>query len=194
MNARSFFCRRSTNLDLIVAGLEMTKDRLARLEEIKGEDPEYWQICYEAEAALLEEDLRLAERRLLLFSLRRRAAEAVLRLPWAQALDPPFYEGRIQIVGSLEELEDKIKHGNWPAGKGLLLAESESRNICLVTQSGGDDWLAIRSGQIFESCAFSSFFEKDRISGIKSFQAYVNKLMNPAEEPEKKPLRFSGNC
>jgi hypothetical protein len=68
----------------------------------------------------------------------------------AQATDPPFTRRSFHRCDSLEELKERIGHGNWCLGQAF-----HHLDLCFINQvDGGDEWLTIRHGVAFESITF----------------------------------------
>jgi hypothetical protein len=69
--------------------------------------------------------------------------------PWiAEAWDPPFSERSFHECKTVDELIEKLDHGNWCLGQAFYLGD-----VCFINQvNGGDEWLVIK-----QDCAFESF-------------------------------------
>ena len=70
------------------------------------------------------------------------------RNPWIRgAYDPPFTRDSFYACSSVEELQERLHHGNWCLGQAFTLG-----NLAFINQvEGGDEWLVIRGRIPFES-------------------------------------------
>jgi len=79
--------------------------------------------------------------------------------PWIKmADDPPFTSASFVGCYSIEELAERIGHGNWCIGTAFYY-----HDLCFINQvEGGDEWLTIRHGIAPEgpSALFLSFMKK----------------------------------
>lgn len=93
--------------------------------------------------------------------------------PWIRdAYDPPFVVDGFVGCYSVEELEDRIGHGNWSLGTAFYY-----RDLCLINQiNGGDEWLTIRHGMAFESITFGPSIEEGR------FASLIRRLLTASKE------------
>jgi hypothetical protein len=63
------------------------------------------------------------------------------------AYDPIFTLDSFYECKSVDELVEKLEHGNWCLGNAFYY-----KNICFIQQvDGGDEWLVIRDNIVFES-------------------------------------------
>ena len=69
------------------------------------------------------------------------------RNPWIRhAYDPAFGERSFVECGSLDELVERIWHGNWCLGTAFYW-----RDICMIEQTNGDgEWLVVKADRPFE--------------------------------------------
>jgi Domain of unknown function (DUF3846) len=93
--------------------------------------------------------------------------------PWIrEAYDPPFRIDSFVGCFSIEELEEKIGHGNWSLGSAFYY-----QDLCFINQvNGGDEWLTIRHGIAFESITFSSIIERGE------FASFIRRLLAASKE------------
>lgn len=93
--------------------------------------------------------------------------------PWIhEAYDPPFLIDSFVGCFSIEELEERIGHGNWSLGTAFYY-----RDLCFINQiNGGDEWLTIRHGFAFESITFGPHIERGE------FASLVRRLLAASEE------------
>lgn len=79
------------------------------------------------------------------------------RNPWIrEAYDPEFTEKSFNECEDLDELIDRLKHGNWTLGEAFYLD-----NYCFINQvNGGDEWLVIKDDFGFESITYSAMGEQ----------------------------------
>ena len=73
--------------------------------------------------------------------------------PWTRvAWDPPVTENNFFECKTVQELWDKLNHGNWCLGQPFYIG-----NICLMNQVNGGwgEWLVIRGKVSFESISFN---------------------------------------
>jgi hypothetical protein len=93
--------------------------------------------------------------------------------PWIKyACDPPFNEISFCECSSIDELAEKIGHGNWCLGAAFFY-----KNICFINQvDGGDEWLTIKDDYAFESFTFSRII-KDGL-----FKGYIERLLAATRE------------
>lgn len=88
------------------------------------------------------------------------------------AYDPPFLIDGFVGCYSVEELEERIGHGNWSLGTSFYY-----RDLCFIQQvNGGDEWLTIRYGIAFESITFGPIIERGE------FASLVRRLLAASEE------------
>lgn len=89
-----------------------------------------------------------------------------------EAYDPPFLIDGFVGCYSIEELEERIGHGNWSIGTSFYY-----RDLCFINQvNGGDEWLTIRHGIAFESITFGPSIEEGR------FASLIRRLLAASEE------------
>lgn len=83
--------------------------------------------------------------------------------PWiSSADDPPFTRNSFTGCYSVEELADRIGHGNWSLGTAFYY-----RDLCFINQvDGGDEWLTIRHGIAFESITFARIIEDGEFASL----------------------------
>ncbi|NUL28437.1 DUF3846 domain-containing protein [Streptomyces lunaelactis] len=83
--------------------------------------------------------------------------------PWiSSADDPPFTEHSFVGCYSIEELEERIGHGNWSIGTAFYY-----RDLCFINQvDGGDEWLTIRHGIAFESMTLEPSIEEGKFARL----------------------------
>ena len=93
--------------------------------------------------------------------------------PWIhEAYDPPFLIDGFVGCYSIEELEERIGHGNWSLGTSFYY-----RDLCFINQiNGGDEWLTIRHGIAFESITFGPIIERG------DFASLVRRLLTASKE------------
>ena len=93
--------------------------------------------------------------------------------PWIrEAYDPPFRIDSFVGCFSIEELEERVGHGNWSLGTSFYY-----RDLCFINQiNGGDEWLTIRHGFAFESITFGPSIEEGRFASI------IRRLLAASEE------------
>jgi hypothetical protein len=73
---------------------------------------------------------------------------------------------------SIDELKEKLGHGNWCLGQGFYYL-----NLCFINQvDGGDEWLTIKDDYDFESCTFSIIIEEG------TFESYINRFLQATKE------------
>lgn len=88
------------------------------------------------------------------------------------ANDPPFTEASFQECATVEELAERLGHGNWSTGTAFYY-----RDLCLINQvDGGDEWLTSRHGIAFESITFGPFIKRG------DFDALIGRLLNATKE------------
>jgi hypothetical protein len=94
--------------------------------------------------------------------------------------DPPFTRSSFYGCQSVDELEERIGHGNWSLGTAFYY-----RDLCFINQvDGGDEWLTIRSFRegggldslAFESITFGSFIEDGQ------FKSLIERLLRASKE------------
>jgi len=96
------------------------------------------------------------------------------------------YEWGIKEVGSIDELIEKFKHGNWSARTGFVLD-----NLAFIEQlSGGNEWLALKKDagewKTFDSFSFYNMLERKGDNYCRNFINSLQKtpwwnLKHPAE-------------
>jgi hypothetical protein len=93
--------------------------------------------------------------------------------PWIRtALDPPFNEESFHICKDIDELEERLDHGNWCLGAAFVLGD-----LCFINQvNGGDEWLVIRGEVRFESLT-SRYLIRDG-----QFRAWVEAVLAASED------------
>jgi Domain of unknown function (DUF3846) len=93
--------------------------------------------------------------------------------PWIKtADDPPFTRDSFVGCYSIEELADRIGHGNWSLGTAFYY-----RELCFINQiDGGDEWLTIRHGIAFESMTLEPSIEDG------TFVSLVRRLLTASKE------------
>lgn len=76
--------------------------------------------------------------------------------PWIrEAWDPPFDENSFWVCDDVNELKEKLIHGNWSLGSAFVV-----NDICLINQDdGGDEWLTIKGLVCFESLSGGAMIE-----------------------------------
>ncbi len=80
----------------------------------------------------------------------------------SSADDPPFTRDSFVGCYSVEELADRIGHGNWAIGTAFYY-----RDLCFINQvDGGDEWLTIRHGIAFESMTLESSIEEGKFTRL----------------------------
>jgi hypothetical protein len=93
--------------------------------------------------------------------------------PWIkEADDPPFTPDSFVGCYSIEELEERLGHGNWVVGTAFYY-----RDLCFIQQvEGGDEWLTIRHGIGFESMTVGPIVERGE------FASLVRRLLDASRE------------
>jgi Domain of unknown function (DUF3846) len=93
--------------------------------------------------------------------------------PWIRAADdPPFTRDSFVGCYSIEELAERIGHGNWCIGTTFYY-----RDLCFINQvEGGDEWLTIRHGIAFESMTLNPSIEDG------TFESLVCRLLAATTE------------
>ncbi|OPL12656.1 MAG: hypothetical protein AVO34_06885 [Firmicutes bacterium ML8_F2] len=93
--------------------------------------------------------------------------------PWIkEAADPPFTEKSFYRCLCLDELMEKLEHGNWCLGQAFYLG-----NLCFINQvEGGDEWLVIRGKLAFESITYRAF---------KDFKNWYRRVMSASDRQLK---------
>jgi hypothetical protein len=73
------------------------------------------------------------------------------RNPWIRhAIDPPFSRDSLHKCVTLEELQERLHHGNWCLGQGFYY-----QDLCFIQQvEAGDEWLTIKGAVPFESISW----------------------------------------
>jgi hypothetical protein len=80
----------------------------------------------------------------------------------SSADDPPFTRESFVGCYSIQELEERIGHGNWSMGTAFYY-----RDLCFINQvEGGDEWLTIRHGIAFESMTLEPFIDEGRFARL----------------------------
>jgi len=89
-----------------------------------------------------------------------------------EAYDPPFNTNSIFSCETLKELKAKFEHGNWCLGQAY-----NYRNFCFIQQiNGGDEWLSIKDGFVFESASLGRMIETG------SYDEWMNRVMTAPDE------------
>ncbi|WP_433269000.1 DUF3846 domain-containing protein [Actinosynnema sp. CS-041913] len=93
--------------------------------------------------------------------------------PWiAAADDPPFTRSSFVGCYSVEELAEQIGHTSWSLGTAFYY-----RDLCFINQvDGGDEWLTIRHGVVFESITFMPYIE------ASTFASLIARLLAASKE------------
>lgn len=93
--------------------------------------------------------------------------------PWIRtADDPPFTKDSFVGCYSIDELAERIGHGNWSLGTAFYY-----RDLCFINQvDGGDEWLTIRHGIAFESMTLEPSIEDG------TFASLVQRLLAATKE------------
>lgn len=96
--------------------------------------------------------------------------------PWiVEAYDPPFDKASIYSCETLQELKEKFDHGNWCLGQAY-----NYRNFCFIQQTnGGDEWLSIKDGFVFESASCGRMIETG------SYDKWIQRIMTATNEQLK---------
>lgn len=97
-----------------------------------------------------------------------------------RAVDPTFDEKRFVRCDTVEELESKLRQGNWCLGEAFYY-----KDICFIQQeSGGDEWLVIKQGLPFESITVGAMKENRFQQFVESvISASLEDCMNLKYEP-----------
>ncbi|MEV6831201.1 DUF3846 domain-containing protein [Amycolatopsis sp. NPDC051102] len=95
--------------------------------------------------------------------LREQWYQLGLENPWiSSADDPPFTRNSFVGCYSVDELEERIGHGNWAIGTAFYY-----RDLCFINQvEGGDEWLTIRHGIAFESMTLEPIIDEGRFAQL----------------------------
>lgn len=95
--------------------------------------------------------------------LREQWYQLGLENPWiTSADDPPFTRNSFVGCYSIDELDERIGHGNWAIGTAFYY-----RDLCFINQiEGGDEWLTIRHGIAFESMTLEPHIEEGRFARL----------------------------
>lgn len=86
------------------------------------------------------------------------------------AVDPPQTEKIFTEYKTIQDLWDKLNHGNWGLGEAFYLGD-----ICLMNQADGGwgEWLVIRGDFAFESISFRP--ERNTVEWFEEFIKAVGK-------------------
>ena len=74
----------------------------------------------------------------------------------SRAVDPPFTRESFHECATLDELKERLQHGNWCLGQAFTYGR-----LCFINQvDGGDEWLCIKDDLAFESITFGLVIER----------------------------------
>ena len=92
----------------------------------------------------------------------------------SKASDPLFNEDSFYKCKNLDELVEKLEHGNWCLGQAFYL-----NNYCFIQQvNGGDEWLVIKDDFRFESISYKPM-------GENGFREWFKQVRNATDKQLK---------
>ena len=93
--------------------------------------------------------------------------------PWIrESWDPPFDKESFCECTSIEELKERLDHGNWCLGQAFTY-----RSLCFINQiNGGDEWLTIKEDVAFESITFRLIIKRGE------FEKLIGRLLEATLE------------
>lgn len=103
------------------------------------------------------------------------------RNPWIRTADDPLFTRESFLeVGSVDELIEKFRHGNWSLGNAFVY-----KNLCVIQQvNGGDEYMTLKDWCAFDSISFESVLRRH---GEDYTRQYINKLLHYKIENRNSP-------
>ncbi|SRR6266540_6317358 len=91
------------------------------------------------------------------------------------ATDPPFTRDSLHKCETLDELQERLRHGNWCLGQGFY-----HRDLCFINQvEGGDEWLTLKQDIAFESFTFGAIEQQ---GGPGAVREMLERLLRATKE------------